>query len=186
MRLKPLLLFQLFLLAETNNVSAQADYTHIELQCGYELSSYMSNKSGVSLNMGGRYAFSERYFVAALVHCGINNGTYKGIYAGETTDLKHTLREYMIGAGPGIYLYNGGNKWIYADVFVGYGFGEERKASENSTSRSLNGFATAVQVGVERQTKGGWILGVNMGGHLIGGKVSPTVCLKCGALFSIF
>lgn len=184
MRLKLLLLFLLFFSAVTNSF-AQVGYTHIELQGGYELFPNMSNKSGISLNMGARYAFDERYFAAALLHCGINNGSYDGLYAGEITKLKHTLREYIIGVGPGVYLYNGGDKWIYADILVGYGCGEERKASENSTSRSLNGFATIVQVGVERQLNSGWIIGVNMDGYLVGGKIRPAVCLKCGALFSI-
>lgn len=183
MKLKLFLLFPLFLYVGTNSF-AQVSYTHIELQGGYELFPDMSKKSGTSLNMGIRYAFDERYFIAALMHCGINNGSYKGLYAGEITNLKHTLREYMIGVGPGIYLYNGGNKWIYADILIGYGFGEELKVSENSTSQSLNGFATTVQVGIERQTNRGWIIGVNMGGHLVGGKLRPEVCLKCGALFS--
>ena len=95
------------------------------------------------------------------------------------------MREYMLGVGPGIYLYNGGDQWIYADVLVGYGFGEELKSSEDSERRSLNGLATAVQIGIERQTKSGWIIGINTGGFLVGGKIRPTVCLKCGALFSI-
>ena len=165
---------------------AQAGYTQIELQGGYELFPDMSKKSGVALNLGARYAFDERYFIAALLHCGINNGSYEGEYTGETTSLKHTMREYMLGVGPGIYLYNGTDQWIYADVLVGYGFGEELKASEDSKTRSLNGLATAVQIGAERQTSAGWIFGANLGGYLVGGKVRPAVCLKCGAFFNIF
>lgn len=184
MKIKLLLLFGLFLWAGAKG-SAQTGYTHVELQGGYELFPSMSNKSGFCLNLGARYAFSEKFFIASLLHCGINNGTYEGVYAGETISLKHTLREYMLGAGPGIYLYNGGNKWIYADVLFGYGFGEELKASENSTSKSLNGFAAAVQLGIERQINNGLIIGVNTGVHLIGGKVSPSLCLKAGMFLNL-
>lgn len=165
---------------------AQAGYTHIELQGGYEFFPGMSNKSGIGLNFGARYAFDEKYYVAALIHSGINNGKYEGLYAGETTKLKHTMREYMVGAGPGFYLYNGGDKWIYADLLIGYGFGEELKASENSTTKSLNSIASALRMGVEQQTDGGWIFGVNLGGYLVGGKIRPAICLKGGALFNIF
>ena len=102
--MKPrLLLFPLLLCAWASGF-AQAGYTHVELQGGYELFPGMSNKSGVCLNLGGRYAFNERLFVAAMIHSGINNGSYKGMYAGEKTKLKHNMREYMIGAGPGVYL----------------------------------------------------------------------------------
>lgn len=184
MKLKSFL-FCLLLLCGATKAFAQTGYTHIELQGGYELFPDMSKKSGGTLKFGARYAFDERFFMASMIHCGINNGSYEGVYAGETTSLKHTLREYMIGVGPGVYLYNGGDKWIYADILVGYGFGEELKASEDSERRSLSGFASAVQIGVERQTKGGWIVGVNAGAHLVGGKVRPDICLKCGALFSI-
>lgn len=184
MKLKSFLLFLPLLFVGTGAL-AQVGYTHIELQGGYELFPDMSKKSGGNLNFGVRYAFSERYFMATIMHCGINNGSYEGQYAGEVTNLKHTMREYMLGVGPGIYLYNGGDQWIYADVLVGYGFGEELKSSEDSERRSLNGLATAVQIGIERQTNSGWIIGINTGGFLVGGKIRPTVCLKCGALFSI-
>ncbi len=162
MKLKSFLLFLPLLFVGTGAL-AQVGYTHIELQGGYELFPDMSKKSGGNLNFGVRYAFSERYFMATIMHCGINNGSSEGQYAGEVTNLKHTMREYMLGVGPGIYLYNGGDQWIYADVLVGYGFGEELKSSEDS----------------------GWIIGINTGGFLVGGKIRPTVCLKCGALFSI-
>ena len=80
--MKPrLLLFPLLLCAWASGF-AQAGYTHVELQGGYELFPGMSNKSGVCLNLGGRYAFNERLFVAAMIHSGINNGSYKGMYAG--------------------------------------------------------------------------------------------------------
>ena len=94
--MKPrLLLFPLLLCAWASGF-AQAGYTHVELQGGYELFPGMSNKSGVCLNLGGRYAFNERLFVAAMIHSGINNGSYKGMYAGEKTKLKHNMREYMM------------------------------------------------------------------------------------------
>ena len=92
----------------------------------------------------------------------------------------------MIGAGPGIYLYNGGSAWIYTDLIIGYGFGEELKASENSRSNSLDGLASAIRIGVERQTESGWIVGMNLGGYLVGGNVRPAICVKCGAMFNIF
>ena len=57
--MKPrLLLFPLLLCAWASGF-AQAGYTHVELQGGYELFPGMSNKSGVCLNLGGRYAFNE-------------------------------------------------------------------------------------------------------------------------------
>ena len=60
--MKPrLLLFPLLLCAWASGF-AQAGYTHVELQGGYELFPGMSNKSGVCLNLGGRYAFNERLF----------------------------------------------------------------------------------------------------------------------------
>lgn len=164
---------------------AQAGYTHVEIQGGYEMFPDMSKKSGLSLNLGARYSFNERYFVATMLHCGINNGSYDGVYAGEQTKLDHTLREYIIGAGPGIYLYNGGDKWIYTDLLVGYGFGEELKSSENSSSRSLSGFATAAQVGVEYQLNNGLILGSNIAGYYIGERISFSINLKCGVLLNI-
>ncbi len=185
MKLKSLLLIPLFLYAVTA-CFGQAGYTHVELQGGYELFPDMSSKSGLGLNLGARYAFDEKYFIATLLHCGINNGSYKDLYAGETTKLKHTLREYMIGAGPGIYLYNGGSEWIYTDILIGYGFGEELKASENSRRRSLNGLASAIQIGVERQTESGWVVGMNLGGYLVGGNIRPAISVKCGALLNIF
>ncbi len=184
--MKPRLLLSALLLCARMGGFAQADYTHVELQGGYEPFPGMSNKSGVCLNLGGRYAFNERFFVAAMIHSGINNGSYKGMYAGEKTRLKHNMREYMIGAGPGVYLYNGGDKWIYADVLLGYGFGEEKKASEDSYTKSLNGFAAAVQVGAERQTESGWVFGANLGGYFVGGEVRPALCLKCGLLLNLF
>lgn len=64
-------------------------------------------------------------------------------------------------------------------------FGEELKASENSTSKSLNGFAAAVQLGIERQINNGLIIGVNTGAYLIGGKVSPSLCLKAGMFLNL-
>ncbi|MCD8237378.1 MAG: outer membrane beta-barrel protein [Prevotellaceae bacterium] len=183
MKLKPLLILLSFLIGM--NSFAQTGYTHIELQGGYELFPDMSNKSGIGFNVGARYAFTEKYFVATLLHCGINNGSYEGMYAGETTKLDHTLREYMIGAGPGIYLYNGGNKWIYTDILVGYGFGEELKSSENSSSKSLNSLAVTVQTGAEYQLNNGWIIGANIGGYLVGGKIRPAICLKWGVLITL-
>ncbi|MDC2175205.1 outer membrane beta-barrel protein [Bacteroides thetaiotaomicron] len=184
MKLKPL--FIIFLLFRTGmDCFSQEGYTHIELQGGYELFPDMSKKSGTSFNIGARYTFNEKYFVATLLHCGINNGTYEGVYAGETTKLDHTLREYMIGVGPGIYLYNGGNKWIYANILIGYGFGKELKTSANSTSGSLNSFATTSQVGIEYQLNNGWIIGANIGGYLVGGKIRPAACLKWGVLLSL-
>lgn len=184
--MKPRLLLFPLLLCVWASGFAQAGYTHVELQGGYELFPGMSNKSGVCLNLGGRYAFNERLFVAAMIHSGINNGSYKGMYAGEKTKLKHNMREYMIGAGPGVYLYNGGDKWIYADVLLGYGFGEEKKASEDSSAKSLDGFAAAVQIGAEGQTESGWIFGANMGGYVVGGKIRPALSLKCGLLLNAF
>lgn len=121
-----------------------------------------------------------------MIHSGINNGSYKGMYAGEKTKLKHNMREYMIGAGPGVYLYNGGDKWVYADVLLGYGFGEEKKASEDSSAKSLDGFAAALQIGAEGQTESGWIFGANMGGYVVGGKIRPALSLKCGLLLNAF
>jgi len=185
MQFRILLLLPLFFCTGVAGL-AQAGYTHIELQGGYEYFPDMSKKSGIGLNLGARYAFDEKFFIAALIHSGINNGKYEGQYAGETTKLKHTMREYMIGAGPGFYLYNGGDKWIYADLLVGYGFGEELKASENSIRHSLNGLASAIQIGVERQADSGWIYGMNLGGYLVGGNVRPAISVKCGLLLNLF
>ena len=185
MRLKRLLLFPLLLCAWADGF-AQEDYTHVELQGGYELFPGMSNKSGVCLNLGGRYAFNERFFAAAMIHSGINNGSYMGTYAGERTKLKHNMREYMIGAGPGVSVYNGGEKWIYADVLLGYGFGEERRASEESSTKSLDGFAAAAHIGAEGQTEGGWVLGASLGGYFVGGEIRPALSLKCGLLLNLF
>lgn len=185
MRLKEVLFILLSFYASVKCL-AQAGYTHVELQGGYELFPNMSDKSGYGLNIGGRYTFNDRYFVAGILHCGINNGKYYGMYAGENTKLNHTLREYMLGAGPGIYLYNGGNQWIYADILFGYGFGEELKDNATeSISKSLNSFATAVQCGVEYQLKSGWIIGVNIGGYLIDRNIRPIVCLKWGMFLNL-
>ena len=69
---------------------AQVGYTHIELQGGYESFPNMSNKSGISLNMGARYAFDERYFAAVLLHCDINNGSYDVFPLFSFANLVHT------------------------------------------------------------------------------------------------
>jgi len=164
---------------------AQKGYLHMELQGGYELFPGMSNKSGYDINVGGRYSFSDKYYVACNLHAGINNGSYKGVYAGETTSLDHTLREYMFGVGPGIYLYNGGNRWIYADVLAGYGWGEELKASADSSTKSLSGFASAVRLGVEYQLSWGWIIGTSAGAYLVGDRVRPAINLKLGFLMNL-
>ncbi|NPD90856.1 outer membrane beta-barrel protein [Xylanibacter muris] len=179
------LLLGIFIFMIAATCRAQTGYLHIELQGGYELFHDMSNKSGYDINIGCRYAFNERFFAACTLHGGINNGTYEGIYAGEPTKLDHTMREYMIGAGPGIYLYNGGNKWIYADILAGYGFGEELKASSESQSKSLNGFASAARIGAEYQTKNGWIIGLNAGGYLVGGELRPAINMKFGVFFNL-
>lgn len=164
---------------------AQAGYLHIELQGGYEYFSTMSNKSGFDFNIGCRYAFDDRYFAAAMLHSGINNGTYEGMYAGEKTDLDHTLREYMIGVGPGLYLYNGGNRWIYADLLAGYGFGEELKSSSDSRSESLEDFALALHLGAEYQISNGWVIGGCIGGYYVGGEIRPALNLKWGIFLNL-
>ncbi len=165
---------------------AQAEYTHIDLQGGYELFPDMSCKSGYNLNIGMRYVWNERYFVSATLHAGINNGTYEALYAGEYAQLDHTLREYMAGIGPGIYLYNGGDRWIYADILAGYGFGEELKASSDSQTSSLNGFASAVRIGVEYQLNAGHIIGVCAGGYMTGKQIRPAVNLKYGLFLNLW
>lgn len=163
---------------------AQAGYLHVELQAGYELFPEMSAKSGYDINIGGRYAFNDRYFVAGTLHGGINNGTYEGVYAGEPTRLDHTLRSYMVGVGPGVYLYNGGDGWIYADVLAGYGFGEELKSSAESRSKSLAGLAAALRLGVEKQLAG-HIVGLSVGGYLVGGRIRPAINLKWGLFLNL-
>ncbi|WP_294628472.1 outer membrane beta-barrel protein [uncultured Bacteroides sp.] len=183
--MKPKALLTLLLLYVSVGCLAQAGYTHIEVQSGYELFPDMSNKSGFGLNIGGRYAFNDNCFVAGMLHCGVNNGSYNGMYAGEMTKLDHTLREYMLGVGPGMYLYNGGDRWIYVDVLFGYGFGEELKDASTCISRPLNGFATAARCGVEYQLKNGWIVGANIGGYLVGKHIRPAICLKWGVFLNL-
>ncbi len=163
----------------------QAGYLHVELQGGYELFHDMSGKSGYDINIGCRYTLDNRFFAACMLHGGINDGTYEGIYAGEPTRLDHTMREYMIGVGPGVYLYNGGNRWIFADVMAGYGFGEELKSSSESETTSLDGFAASARLGAEYQMKNGWVVGANVGGYLVGGTVRPAVNLKWGMFLNL-
>lgn len=178
-------LLAMMILLPLTECRAQAEYVHIELQGGYEWFHDMSNKSGYSIGIGSRYSFNNRYFVSCLIHAGINNGSYDGVYAGEQTKLDHTLREYMIGAGPGVYIYNGGDKWIFADLLLGYGFGEELKSASESTSKTLNGFASAARIGAEFQINNGLILGVNTGGYLVGGQVRPVLNLKLGMFINL-
>ena len=101
----------LLILCAAAKSSAQEKLTHFEVYGGYECFPDMTNKSGWSINAGAGYAFTQKYYMAAMLHCGINNGKFTGMYAGEKTRLSHNLREYMIGIGPGVYLYNGGDKW---------------------------------------------------------------------------
>lgn len=164
---------------------AQAGYLHVELQGGYELFHDMNNKSGYDYGIGCRYAFNDKFFASCLLHGGINNGTYKGMYAGEMINLDHTMREYMIGAGPGMYLYNGGNRWIFADILFGYGFGEELKSASESIKKSLNSFASAARIGVEYQLNNGIIIGLNTGGYLVGGQIRPVLNFKVGAFLNL-
>lgn len=164
---------------------AQAGYTQIDLQAGYELFPDMSCKSGYNLNIGMRYAFSDKYYASATLHAGINNGTYQAVYAGEPAQLDHTLREYMLGIGPGVYLYNGGNRWLYADLLVGYGFGEELKASSASQSTPLSGFASAVRIGAEYQLTTGHVIGICAGGYLTGKQLRPAINLKYGLFLNL-
>lgn len=101
---------------------AQADCFHVEFQARYEFFHVMSNKSGCDFNIGCRYAFDDRYYAALILHGGIDNGSYKGVYAGEITKLDHTMCEYMLGVGPEFYLYSDCYRWIYVDIIAGYGF----------------------------------------------------------------
>ncbi len=184
--MKLLRIFVIFLLfCYSRENFAQNGYLHVELQGGYEYFSKMSDKSGYDFNIGCRYAFSDRYFAAAMLHSGINNGTYEGLYAGEIADLDHTLREYLVGIGPGIYLYNGGNRWIYADLLAGYGFGEELKSSAASHSKSLESFAIAIHLGAEYQIANGWVIGAGIGGYYVGREICPAVNLKWGVFLNL-
>lgn len=179
------LLFLSLMIVSAQECRAQAGYWHIELQGGYELFHDMSNKSGYDLGLGCRYGINERFYGAFMLHGGINNGHYEGIYASEKTKLDHTMREYMIGLGPGMYLYNGGNSWIFAEILLGYGFGEELKSAEESTRKSLDGFASAARIGVDFQISNGLILGLNTGAYLVGGEVRPVVNVKVGMLLNL-
>lgn len=175
----------LLLCALSLSARAQAGYTHVDLQAGYELFPDMSSKSGYNLNIGTRYALNDKYFIAATLHAGINNGTYEGIYAGEPTQLDHTLREYMLGIGPGLYLYNGGDRWLYADLLAGYGFGEELKSSSDSQRTTLNGFASALRIGAEYQLKAGHIIGICAAAYLTGQQLRPAINLKYGLFLNL-
>lgn len=179
--MKRTILYTLLILCAAAKSSAQEKLTHFEVYGGYECFPDMTNKSGWSINAGAGYAFTQKYYMAAMLHCGINNGKFTGMYAGEKTRLSHNLREYMIGIGPGIYLYNGGDKWIHADVLLGYGFGEETKdGSDEAKRKSLDSFATAVRLGLEYQLNNGIILGINAGGYYVGNEIRPAVCAKIG------
>ena len=178
-------LIALLLCALSLCATAQTGYPQLDLQAGYELFPDMSCKSGYTLNIGTRYAFTDKYFIAATLHAGINNGTYEGIYAGERTQLDHTLREYMLGIGPGLYLYNGGDRWVYADLLVGYGFGEQLKASSDSQCTTLNGFASALRIGAEYQLKAGHIIGICAAAYLTGQQLRPAINLKYGLFLNL-
>lgn len=183
MKLK--LLFVIGLVYYAMDCWAQKEYSHFEAQAGYELFPDLKQKSGVTFGLGGRYNFNDRYFAAALLQYGMSIGNF-----GNSDDLfdttDYSLREYMIGVGPGMYLFNWEDGWVYADVLLGYGRGLNTDIPDYYSTGFLKKFAGAVQVGIEYVTVGDCIVGANISSFLLGGKFRASIGIKCGLLLDFW
>lgn len=162
------------------HAGAQPRIPHFEIQAGCEYMYEMSRKPGVAVDVGGRIGITDKYYAAASLHAGINNGYYTVEDDGEQMQREDNLREYMLGIGPGVYLYSEGDRWINAELLMGYGFGERTSQKIAENDRPLNGFAAAFRIGTEFAMSNGLIWGLNTAAYCIGKKIHPAINLKIG------
>lgn len=169
----------------------QKGLLHIDLQGGYAYFPRMSRPSGWNFNIGSRWGITDRYFAALQLNGGINHGHTRQMYAGEMTRTDHDKNTYMLGAGPGIYLYNSTACQVYTHLALGYGWGEENGKPDTAhpdeiSRRTFCGVAMMWQAGVEREVGGWHILGLGCGlSYIWGERPLPTIYLKYGLYFDL-
>lgn len=164
----------------------QKHLLHIDVQAGYEYFPRMSRPSGWNADISSRWGFTDRIFATLRLHGGINRGYTDRATAGGHVRQSHNMEEYMLGVGPGIYLYNKNGCWIYAEISGGYGWGEKTGIPSHgnpteTTAHPFRGAAAALRAGIEKQVGHGHILGIVCGANsYIGEGCYPTVAIKYG------
>lgn len=165
----------------------QAQYIHVDVSAGIQYFNGMSSKAGWDYNIGGRLLFNDHWYVAALIHQGINRGKYDGMYAGEMTKLDHRSEAALFGVGPG-YMYKLSDDVTLMAHFIG-GWGALEKTGNPEVKNISDietyiykGFSAAAVVGLEYQLNT-YVWGVNLTSHYIDKQIMPSVNLKFGLYF---
>lgn len=189
---KIIVLLPVFLLLWTQT-HAQKGYYQLSVGGGYEHFTQMYKSAGWNLNIDGKYHITDYWYAAATLHCGVNNGTkteYHEVYGiTEKYRLDNTLREYLLGIGPGVNFLRDGNRWAYLHALIGYGWGEELKSEwgnnvpENIPVSFRNGLGGAISLGYDYQPNS-WIFGAALNTYYIGDRINVSLNLKVGFFLS--
>jgi len=168
-------------------LQSRAQYIHLDVSAGIQYFDGMTQKIGWDYNIGGRLLFNDRWFLGALIHQGINNGKYDGIYAGEPARLDHNRTATLFAIGPGYMHMLDERVMASAQLLAGYGTLEtdgnpKVKEPDDVESHSFKKFSCAAVLGLDYILD--WIvIGTNLTTHYIDGHVMPSVNLKFGFYF---
>lgn len=177
-------------------VYAQNGKNQFAIQGGYEVFPHLSRVSGGNIGIEFKHYLNNRIYFLSNFHAGINDGSldisYKNNNVLTDIELKNTQRDYMLGMGIGIDVFQKENHKVYVQSTVGLGSSTVRYDDFDLSSKIINTlennyirYALSVSAGYDYRVTEYLAIGINYTGYQIGDNFDfkHTCNLKLSILF---
>lgn len=191
------LLMLLFLVSFPLFSFAQKGKNQFALFAGYEYFPEQWDGKGYNIGLEFKRYVSKRFYAATVFHAGINNGSHINNYESNNVThsfyLHNSVRNYMLGFGPGFDILHLDKHQVYIQAAVGLASSEQKKdgveiSPDNrhtikTFEEKILRFGLSTSVGYDYAITDWLTLGANYTGWYIGYDFNSSINGKISFIF---